>query len=413
MVRPTSSQRASPPPKAKLPGAGSADGAPKFPVPLAGPRPEGSPQLSLFGDKEAAPTAATRLPGRPVEEEPRLSPLLAQVRARLAPDRRIDLLEVRLEPRGGGRAALEGLTTCPQALDALFREVCAALHPVPVADEVVRLPPYGSAQAEHAQVRTAAAFMHSEARIASTCISQQPLGARVQVLFREGSWAQVRGEDGYLGWIHQGSLCPPQPAPARAARSLGVELADALGAPVVFAPLGARLALDADGAVRLPGGQRVSVVRGALVEEERRADRFPADGAAIAQSALGWRGTQYVWGGLTPLGTDCSGLTQAVFGLHGVALPRDADQQSKVGEEVPLDQGLAALLPGDLLFFAEPGKKVSHVALSLGAGRIVHSSLANGGVAVDDLAADDPVATVLRAQLVLARRVLRWAKDAT
>src|SRR5262249_38403446 len=38
-------------------------------------------------------------------------------------------------------------------------------------------------------------------------------------------------------------------------------------------------------------------------------------------------GTPYLWGGRTPKGLDCSGLTQLVLEMAGIDVPRDSDQQ--------------------------------------------------------------------------------------
>jgi cell wall-associated NlpC family hydrolase len=94
-------------------------------------------------------------------------------------------------------------------------------------------------------------------------------------------------------------------------------------------------------------------------------------------------GVPYVWGGNTPKGFDCSGFTKYVFAKNGVSLPRTSREQARVGDGVPLDFG--AMRPGDLLLFAEPGEAISHVAIYVGSGRIIHASSAMGGVNYLDL----------------------------
>lgn len=54
-----------------------------------------------------------------------------------------------------------------------------------------------------------------------------------------------------------------------------------------------------------------------------------------------------------------------------VILPRTANQQAQVGEEIPKD--LDALRPGDLLTFGK-GKRISHIGIYVGNGRMVHAS---------------------------------------
>jgi beta-lactamase class A len=111
-----------------------------------------------------------------------------------------------------------------------------------------------------------------------------------------------------------------------------------------------------------------------------------AEDALRAQvTAMGrlYRDTHYLWGGKSPLGIDCSGLTFMAYRLSGVTVWRDA--ALKEGYPLrPIDFG--AKKPGDLLFF--PG----HVALYLGEGRYLHSTAKNGsdGVVVNSLDPQDP-----------------------
>ena len=120
-----------------------------------------------------------------------------------------------------------------------------------------------------------------------------------------------------------------------------------------------------------------------------RGARIPASpppsaaAVGILRTADAYRGVPYVWGGNTPNGFDCSGFTKFVFAKHGIALPRTSREQSRVGRAVSAD--FRALRPGDLMFFAERGEAISHVAIYAGNGEIIHSSSSNGGVGYTDL----------------------------
>jgi len=92
--------------------------------------------------------------------------------------------------------------------------------------------------------------------------------------------------------------------------------------------------------------------------------------------------------------------------LHGVELPRDSDQQADIGAQVDPGPDFGRLRVGDLCFFAEDARRVTHVALSLGGSAIIHSSLGNGGVFRNDLAGSLPYERELRDLFVVARRVL-------
>jgi len=131
----------------------------------------------------------------------------------------------------------------------------------------------------------------------------------------------------------------------------------------------------------------------------------PAPSAAassLLKTAESYRGIKYVWGGNTPSqGFDCSGFTKYIFAKHGVGLPRTSREQSRVG--APITADFRALRPGDLMFFAEPGEAISHVAIYAGNGWIIHSSSSNGGVGYTDL---NTGGDWFVAYFVAARRVL-------
>ena len=77
-------------------------------------------------------------------------------------------------------------------------------------------------------------------------------------------------------------------------------------------------------------------------------------------------GVPYVWGGTTPSGFDCSGLTQYVYNQLGKSIPRVSEDQQNFGMDVPLDM----LKPGDLLFFGRPAH---HVTIYAGNGLMIHA----------------------------------------
>lgn len=116
-----------------------------------------------------------------------------------------------------------------------------------------------------------------------------------------------------------------------------------------------------------------------------------ADFSASAQSlrdsvvakARGQIGTRYKLGANTPgKALDCSSLVKYVMGALDFVLPRTARQQAKEGLEVPRE--LAALKPGDLLTFGR-GRKISHIGIYVGNGRMVHASTARRSVIETDL----------------------------
>ncbi|MFN5911334.1 MAG: NlpC/P60 family protein [Bacteroidota bacterium] len=86
----------------------------------------------------------------------------------------------------------------------------------------------------------------------------------------------------------------------------------------------------------------------------------------------------YLWGGKTPFGIDCSGLTQMVFRFLDINLPRDASQQVEYGRTVPFQSTES----GDVAFFQNINGRIIHVGILNGQGAIIHAS---GMVRIDQL----------------------------
>ena len=89
----------------------------------------------------------------------------------------------------------------------------------------------------------------------------------------------------------------------------------------------------------------------------------------LRSTALSFRGAPYRNGGTTPEGFDCSGFVQYVFGLHGVAMPRETREQFRIGRTVDRDD----LVPGDLVFFTTVAPGASHVGIVIDRDQFVHA----------------------------------------
>jgi cell wall-associated NlpC family hydrolase len=102
---------------------------------------------------------------------------------------------------------------------------------------------------------------------------------------------------------------------------------------------------------------------------ESPSPNVPASGrAAIAvKAALSKIGAPYVYGTAGPNTFDCSGFTSWAWAKAGVSLSRSSRAQASQGTRVSVSQ----LQPGDILFYDSP---VSHVAMYIGDGMVVHAS---------------------------------------
>ena len=93
-------------------------------------------------------------------------------------------------------------------------------------------------------------------------------------------------------------------------------------------------------------------------------------GANVVETARQYLGCAYVYGASGPSSFDCSGFTSYIFRLHGVSLNRTAAGQYSNGVYVSRDQ----LQPGDLVMFGTSASNITHVAIYIGGGQIIHAA---------------------------------------
>jgi hypothetical protein len=100
---------------------------------------------------------------------------------------------------------------------------------------------------------------------------------------------------------------------------------------------------------------------------------------SLTDSAIKLINCPYIWGGRIPSGIDCSGMTQLIYKIHGLTIPRNSWLQSEVGETISfIDESK----PGDLAFFDNERGSISHVGMMISKGLIIHAS---GRVRIDTI----------------------------
>ncbi|HEX6500664.1 MAG TPA: C40 family peptidase [Micromonosporaceae bacterium] len=203
-------------------------------------------------------------------------------------------------------------------------------------------------------------------------LSQLLLGDTVLVEEVVDGWARVVAADqpkpdldtrGYPGWLPATHLTDRglDAGPTHVVDATATALRDAPHGDVVLSGVTVGTRLTVVGAahqgwvpVAVPGSDEP------LWAIERDLAPVPSEAPdagvplAIAERLID---VPYVWGGLSAYGIDCSGLVHLAWRRAGVVLPRDADDQARATQPVPLGDER----PGDLYFFARPGKHVHHV----------------------------------------------------
>lgn len=121
---------------------------------------------------------------------------------------------------------------------------------------------------------------------------------------------------------------------------------------------------------------------GSKIFEERENSillRKKFDSRIMVESAIKLLDTPYRWGGKSIMGIDCSAFVQLCAKVAGFKLPRDASQQVNHGVTVNF---LSDAKSGDIAFFENENRKITHVGILLSNDKIIHAS---GKVRIDTL----------------------------
>ncbi|MBP7569487.1 MAG: C40 family peptidase [Acidobacteria bacterium] len=346
--------------------------------------------------------------------------LVKAVQEKVAPDRRLAVFEVTVEQKEGV-VEVSGRVDRASSRDAVLKALREGGYPR-VTDRLEVLPDPGLGERQYAVVTVSVATMKTKPSHTSELGNQLIMGMPVKVLKRDGGWYFVQSmDDLYLGYMepeHLALMTEAELDAFAAASRVIVTVPFAMvredqtrdAQPVCDLVLGnillaRRAGTDGYRAVRLPDGREGFVDSGSVMDfAEWKRSRRPTP-ENIEKTARLFMGVPYLWGGTSAKGFDCSGYTKTVFRANGVELQRDADQQSAQGATVPLEDDLAQLRKGDLVFFGpRPGvTRVTHVGIYLGDKLFIHCA---GKVKLNSFDPASPLySESLRARLVSARRL--------
>jgi cell wall-associated NlpC family hydrolase len=127
--------------------------------------------------------------------------------------------------------------------------------------------------------------------------------------------------------------------------------------------------------------QQISNQLGGPLQSARNA--FGGKASELVMQAMGFLGVPYKKGGTSEeKGFDCSGFVRYMYEKSvGLVLPRRAEEQAKVTEEISRSE----LKPGDLVFFNTLKRTFSHVGIYVGDGKFIHAPRPGKAVRVDDM----------------------------
>ncbi|MGY5351868.1 C40 family peptidase [Wenyingzhuangia sp. IMCC45533] len=212
----------------------------------------------------------------------------------------------------------------------------------------------------------------------SEMVSQVLLGEHFKVLEIRNKWSKIRlAFDNYEGWLDnkQFLLIPEKDYHTLNQSKLFVSndlinFSENQNNMLSHVLIGSHLPFYTQGKFTI--GEEKLYIEGEVLSEKQGKEK-------LITTALQFLNSPYLWGGKSPIGIDCSGLTQLVYKINGYTLQRDAKDQAKQGEVLSF---IEESEPGDLAFFDNEEGSIIHVGIMMADNYIIH---AHGKVRIDRL----------------------------
>lgn len=206
----------------------------------------------------------------------------------------------------------------------------------------------------------------------SEMVTQLLFGEHFELLDSKGNWQLIRiAYDGYECWVDKKQFHPVKNIhgindSTTAISTEIVQLASPLPSPTESEEQHIPIVLGSS----LPKFNKKSFMLGKQEYYFEGDANFPfaknkkssSEGGGLGEASKWYLHTPYLWGGRSPFGIDCSGLTQMVYKLNGIKLKRDAWQQAEQGKALSF---LEEAQTGDLAFFDNEDGKIVHVGIIL------------------------------------------------
>jgi len=314
-----------------------------------------------------------------------------------APDARTAVFKV-TAVEGNGGIILRGEVDNPESKETLLSRLQKSGEQN-LIDSITILPQTVLEPKIYGIVDVSVASLYAAPKYASELVDQVLLGHTVTVLKEHHGWYYVKStpepplNKGYLGWVDTDNIFRLDSTAFASYVGAQKLIVTSIFATVQSSPIGGTMVSDvvmrdilkpvstvgSTYKIELPDGRVGYLQRSDAEFYDKYFSTHKPTPDAIESTARRLIGFPYLWGGTSTKGLDCSGFVKTVFGMNGINLPRDASQQSDVGENVDSRNDFANLKKGDLLFFgqkADSGKpeRITHVAIYLGDGYFIHSS---------------------------------------
>jgi len=335
------------------------------------------------------------------------------------PDKRDHIFDIHVKA-SGDKVILKGSTDFTKAHHHLKNMLIN--HKIAFIDSIQQLPLKKFVD-KMGITRLSVANLRAKPKHSAELVTQTLMGMPLRILQQKNGFYQVQTPEGYYAWVDTAGISIKTKkefeewlAKPKVIISSMYGMIDS-GKKNILHPISDYVLNDVFAVVKAennlttieyPDG-RIGIINNKDISDIKLLNKkiISKNPKRITETAQNYMGIPYLWGGTSAKGLDCSGYTKNVYAQYGYLLPRDASQQVKIGKKIEITDDFNNLLAGDLLFFGriKNGKeKITHVAIHLGNGRIIHET---GEVKIESLNPKDKDYNEYRHKsLMQARRIV-------
>ncbi len=329
--------------------------------------------------------------------------IIDEVRIKFAPDKRTSIFDVSFSVDN------ENLLLKGEVSDLNFKEKLIerlrSTTDLKIIDSIETLPSKKVGKKIYGIVNLSVCNIRSKPEHPAELSTQALMGTPIKIYKEHSGWYLIQTPDEYLGWVDEDGIALKTSEEMKdwtksskliftnhfgfiySDKNFTTVLSDVV-AGNIFEKIGQSKKYYE---IRLPDGRKGFVKIEEAQELNSWLSRLSYNPEKVIEFAKNMMGFPYLWGGTSVKGFDCSGYMKTIFFMNGLILPRDANQQALVGDEVELDEEFSKVKAGDLIFFGRRGnemrpERITHVGIYIGDKKFLHSS---GRVRLDSFDKND------------------------
>ncbi len=329
--------------------------------------------------------------------------IIDEVRIKFAPDKRTSIFDVSFSV-DNENLLLKGEVSDLNFKEKLFERLRSTTD-LKIIDSIETLPSKKVGKKIYGIVNLSVCNIRSKPEHPAELSTQALMGTPIKIYKEHSGWYLIQTPDEYLGWVDEDGIALKTSEEMKdwtksskliftnhfgfiySDKNFTTVLSDVV-AGNIFEKIGQSKKYYE---IRLPDGRKGFVKIEEAQELNSWLSRLSYNPEKVIEFAKNMMGFPYLWGGTSVKGFDCSGYMKTIFFMNGLILPRDANQQALVGDEVELDEEFSKVKAGDLIFFGRRGnemrpERITHVGIYIGDKKFLHSS---GRVRLDSFDKND------------------------